>query len=120
MSLKTLPSSIRKKERYIIFKIESEQEYSLGEVVDAIWKELLSFLGERTVAAANPWVMGDLFSTNNQVGGIRVHKGHVEDVRTALALIDHIDREDVCIHILGVSGTIQSARDKYLGALEDE
>lgn len=119
MSLKTLPSSIRKKERYIIFKIEAEEQYSLGEVVDAVWQELLSFLGERTVAAANPWVMGDLFSTNNQIGGIRVHKDHVEDVRTSLALIDQIDRSKVCIHVLGVSGTIQSARDKYLGALED-
>lgn len=119
MSLKTLPSSIRKKERYIIFKIESDETYSLGEVVDGIWQELLSFLGERTVAEANPWVMGDLFSTNNQIGGIRVHKDHVEDVRTALALIDQIDRSKACIHVLGVSGTIQSARDKYLGALED-
>lgn len=119
MGLKTLPSSLREKERYILFRIESTETFSLGDVVDQLWKDMVSYLGEKTVAAVNPWVMGDLFSKRQQVGGIRVNKDHVEDVRTAIALVDHINGEDVCIHVIGVSGTMQSARDKYLDSIQD-
>lgn len=119
MGLKTLPSSLREKERYILFRIEADEQFSLSDVVDQVWKEMVSFLGEQQVAAVNPWVLGDLFSKKEQVGGIRVNKDYVEEVRTALALMDHIDQNPVCVHVLGVSGTMQSARDKYLGSLQD-
>jgi ribonuclease P/MRP protein subunit POP5 len=118
MGLKTLPSSLRQKERYIIFAIEAEQDYSLGGVVDVIWKEMISFLGEKEVAQMNPWIMGDLFSRKKQIGGIRVNKDYVEEARTALALLDRIDDAKICIHVIGVAGTIQSARDKYLEAVQ--
>jgi len=119
MGLKTLPSSLRSKERYILFRIEAADEFSLNDVVEQVWKEMVSFLGEQQVAAVNPWVLGDLFSRKEQVGGIRVNKDYVEEVRTSLALMDHINGTPVCVHVLGVSGTMQSARDKYLGSLQD-
>jgi ribonuclease P/MRP protein subunit POP5 len=116
--LTTLPSSLRRKQRYILFRIEGDNDFGLGQVVDAMWKELISFLGEQQVAKIDPWIMGDLFSQDKQVGGIRVNKDYVEEARTAIALIDHIEKNPVCIHVLGVSGTIESARDKYLQALD--
>ncbi|MDY6777860.1 MAG: Rpp14/Pop5 family protein [Candidatus Nanohaloarchaea archaeon] len=116
--LKSLPSSLRDKERYIIFSIEADRAFDLGDVVDAVWKGLLDFLGEKEVAKANPWIMGDLFSRKKQVGGIRVTKDYVSDCRTAIALIDQISGKNVCLHVLGVSGTLKSARDKYLQALD--
>jgi ribonuclease P/MRP protein subunit POP5 len=118
MGLKTLPPTMREKERYIIFSIESDESFDLGDTVKAIWSEFISFLGENEVAKVNPWIMGDLFSQDKQVGGIRVNKDYVSECRTALALIDSINGTRVCIHVIGVSGTIQSARDKYLAALE--
>lgn len=116
--LTTLPSSLRRKQRYILFRIEGDNDFGLGQVVDSMWKELISFLGEQQVAKIDPWIMGDLFSQDKQVGGIRVDKDYVEEARTAIALIDRIENTPVCIHVLGVSGTIESARDKYLQALD--
>ncbi|MDY6770450.1 MAG: Rpp14/Pop5 family protein [Candidatus Nanohaloarchaea archaeon] len=116
--LQTIPAALRRKERYILFKIEGDHDFGLGDVVDAMWKELISFLGEQQVSKIDPWIMGDLFSQDKQVGGIRVNKDYVEEARTAIALIDRIGDTNICIHVLGVSGTIESARDKYLQALD--
>ncbi len=114
MSLKTVPPTMRKKQRYLIFKIESEKKFGIGEVVESIWEELLGFLGESGVSEADPWIMKDLFYRDKQVAGIKTDKDHVEEIRTALALIDEIDGENVCIYVKGVSGTMKAAKKKFI------
>ncbi|MCJ7450311.1 MAG: hypothetical protein MUP58_01070 [Candidatus Nanohaloarchaeota archaeon QJJ-9] len=118
MSLKPLPSSLRGKERYLIFKIESDTKFGLGEVVKAVWRSFINFLGEQTVSGVNPWIMGDLFNRDKQVGAVRVSKDYVEDARAALALTRQVNNHDVCFHVLGVTGTIESARSKYIRAID--
>ena len=114
MSLKSLPPTIRKKQRYIVFKIESDNVFSIGDVVDSLWNDLLDFLGEAGISEADPWIMKDLFYEDKQIAGIRTDKDNVEDIRTALALINEIKGEKVCIFVKGVSGTLESAREKFV------
>lgn len=106
--------SLREKRRYVVFEIVSERDFDLGEVVEAVWEGLISYMGERGVGLANPWIMKDLFYPEKQVGGIRIEKNSVQDVRTALALVDRIDGEKVCLYMRGVSGSIKKAREKFL------
>ena len=114
MGLKQLPPAVRRKQRYLIFGIHSEHDFSMGEVVKAVWKELYSFLGEKGVSDADPWIMKSLFEREKQVGGIKTGREHIHDIRSALTLISEIDGKKVCINTLGVSGTMQSAREKFM------
>ncbi len=112
--LQTLPSSLREKQRYILFEILSDEQHDLGSFVNAAWDTMLNLLGEQGVAHAQPWIMKDLYDREQQKGGIRVHKDHVEQVRAALVLISEIGRTPVTVHVLGVTGTIDSAEKNYL------
>ena len=114
MGLKQLPPAIRRKQRYIIFQIHSEKEFEIGKVVNAVWDGLYRFLGEKGVSEADPWIMKSLFDRKKQVGGIKTGRDHVSDIRTALTLIESIDSEKVCINSIGVSGTMESAREKFI------
>ncbi len=112
--LQTLPSSLREKQRYIVFELLSDETHDLGAVVDAVWETTLNLLGEHGVAEAEPWVLKDLFDVEQQQGAIRVHKDHVPVVRASLALITRINGTDTTVHVLGVTGTMDSAERKYL------
>lgn len=113
-TLQTLPSSLREKQRYIIFELLSEEQHELGAVVGAVWDTTLDLLGEKGAAEAQPWVLKDMFDEDAQKGGIRVHKDMVEEVRAALALITKINGTSTTVHVLGVTGTMDSAERKYL------
>lgn len=111
--LQTLPSSMREKQRYIIVEILADGDRSLGQFVDAVWEESLALLGERGVAEADPWIIKDLFDRDRQRAGIRVRKDEVEEMRAALALVTKVGGVEATVHVLGVTGTMDSARNKY-------
>lgn len=112
--LQRLPPSLREKHRYIIFELLSDTEHDLGAFVDTAWDAMLDLLGEAGTAEANPWILKDLFNEETQRGGLRVNKDSVESVRSALALITAINGVETTVHVLGVTGTIDSAERKYL------
>lgn len=114
--LQTLPSSLREKKRYILFEIFSDERHELGPVVGAVWDAVLDLLGEHGAAEADMWILKDLFDVEEQKGGIQVNKDAVEEVRAALALITEIGRTDATVHVLGVTGTMDSAREKYFSS----
>lgn len=111
--LQPLPKSLREKKRYIVFEVLCERDREMGQVVDAVWDALLDFLGQEGVARASPWIMGDMFDREKQRGSVKVNKDEVEEVRAALALVQDIGGEEAALHVLGVTGTMASAREKY-------
>ncbi len=111
--LQALPKSLREKHRYIVFDVICDRDRELGQVVDAAWDAVLDFLGQDGAAAAEPWVLEDLFDAEQQRGAVKVKKGEVEEVRAALALVQEIGGEDAALQVLGVTGTMDSAREKY-------
>ncbi|MDY6769823.1 MAG: Rpp14/Pop5 family protein [Candidatus Nanohaloarchaea archaeon] len=112
--LQSLPKSLREKQRYIVFDIHCDRDRELGQVVDAVWDSILDLLGQEGASRADPWVMDDLFDPEQQRGGIRVKKDAVEEVRAALALVQEVGGETAALQVLGVTGTMDSARTKYL------
>ena len=112
---KTLPPSLRLKGRYIIFEIVSEQPVQYQDFVDAIWSSITNFLGELSGADAQLRVLRNLYDAKSQRGVIRCRHDMIEHVRTSLSMITMIGESRCVVKIDGVTGTIKSARNKYLG-----
>ncbi|MBI4017961.1 MAG: ribonuclease P protein component 2 [Candidatus Aenigmarchaeota archaeon] len=111
---KTLPPTLRDKKRYLAFEIISERPVTFENVIDAFWNSLLSLHGELGTARTNVWFVKDAWDAARQRGLVRCDHVHVDDVRVALALINSVDGVRVVPHSLGVSGTMEGARKKFL------
>jgi len=103
-----LPPSIRENQRYLRFKIHSEKEAEIGEVVDAIWDSAISFLGSKEASRANLWIIGNRFDRERQEGVLRVNSSMEDDFRVALTLLESIGSENAFVEVTDVSGTIDS------------
>lgn len=114
MKIKTLPPTLREPKRYMFFEcIGADSNVPFEHVVEPVWEQLLSLLGEDEVARMDCWVMKNLYDAETGTGCIRVHNDFTEQLRTALALVMEIEEADG-IRVLGVSGTIQAGAKKYL------
>ena len=109
-----LPPSMRPPKRYIVFEVVSEQAIVYGELVNTIWTTAMEFLGELGTAEANIWFVHNTYDDKNQTGMIKCRHDIVEKMRTVLSLISVVGETKCVIKILGVTGTIKSARTKYL------
>lgn len=111
---KMLPPSLRSHKRYIIFEIISETSIAYSDLVNAIWNSMLNFLGENESSEAKVWLIQNLYDEKNQKGVIKCRHDYVEHMRATLSLISMVGESKVIIKILGVTGTIKSAKNKYL------
>ncbi len=112
---KLLPPSMREKERYIVFEVISEGNFSYDELSRSIWFTALTFLGELGVSSCGIKLIRNLWDERSKRGVIRCFHNKIEEVRAALTMIRKIGNANVLIHVLGVTGTIKSARRKFLG-----
>ncbi|MFB6217276.1 MAG: Rpp14/Pop5 family protein [Candidatus Aenigmatarchaeota archaeon] len=110
----TLPSSMRKKKRYIAFRIISENELEFSDIVNAFWHSLLDVFGEVQTSSINFWLVKDAWNKEKQSGLIKCNHRHVSKIRLALALLTRIGDEEVSVKTIGVSGTLKSAKKKYM------
>jgi len=111
---KLLPPSMRSHKRYIVFEIVSEKQAEYNDFVSAFWSSILNFLGEQGTSEANIWIIKNLYEVKQQRGVIKCRHDYVEYIRTALMLIQIIGETKAVVHVLGVTGTIKSAKNKYL------
>jgi len=111
---KILPPSLRSQKRYIVFEVISEQPVVYGDIVNAVWGSMLSFLGELGSSSAKVWFIHNIYDDKSQRGVIKCSHDSVEHVRSALSLIQIVGETKSIVKIVGVTGTIKSARAKYL------
>lgn len=114
MEPKMLPPSMRPPKRYIVYEIISEQPISYSELVNTIWTASMEFLGELGTSEANIWFVHNTYDSKQQAGMIKCRQDSVEKVRAMLSLITVVSESKCVIKILGVTGTIKSAKTKYL------
>ena len=112
---KLLPPSMRSHKRYIVFEIISEKPVEYKDFSSAVWSSLMNFLGEQGTAEARIWLIKNLYEEKNQRGVIKCKHDFVEQLRTALVLINIVGETKAIVRVLGVTGTIKSAKSKYLG-----
>ena len=104
---------MRPPKRYMVFQVISEQPIIYTELVNTIWTTLVEFLGEMGGVEANIWFVHNTYDSKNQTGMIKCNHDNVERIRVALSLISIVSEAKCLIKILGVTGTIKSAKTKY-------
>ncbi len=117
---KTLPSSCREKKRYLIFRVISDQKIEFEELIKAIFSNTINLFGSLRFGKTNFRFLQELYDTKQQIFVLKCLPKDVELVRLSLALIHEIHGKKVCIMSLGVTGTIKSARNKYLTSIESD
>jgi len=120
-NLKSLPPALRKKKRYVAFKIvldrsnssnpSKSSENACSDIAQNLWHELwqnvLSLYGEWY---GNVGLRIEYFDEKSMEGIIRCSRDKVEFVIAALTLVTNLGNERVAVKTLGVSGTIKGCR----------
>lgn len=112
--LKTLKPMIVGKKRYLSFEIISESPVEFSDFVNVFWNSVMSFIGELGAAKASIWIVKDLWDQKQQKGVIKCSHRFVEKIRLVLSLTGRIGDQRVIVNVLGISGTMNSAKAKIM------
>ncbi|MBW3020831.1 hypothetical protein KY334_06030 [Candidatus Woesearchaeota archaeon] len=96
---------MREKKRYIVFEVTGNKDQKV--ISDSINTSLNKFLGILGMSKVNPVIMEDKFKDNK--GIIRFNHKFKDEVIVALGLV-----KDFKIKILGVSGILKKAEEKFM------
>ncbi|HDD35930.1 MAG TPA: ribonuclease P [Archaeoglobus veneficus] len=108
--MKGLPPALRRRKRYIAFRIIAKRKFEQKEVVDALMDSLIKTFGELGSANTGVWI--EYF--DGERGIVRCYNDAIDKVKVALTLINRIGDVRVIPLTLGVSGTIKRCKKKYL------
>ncbi|MFH1432697.1 MAG: Rpp14/Pop5 family protein [archaeon] len=117
MRLNPLPPTLRDNQRYIVFEIISKEDIAFENLVNAVWNTSLQLFGDVGTSKFKMWVPSTFFDKSRKKGIVRTTHNSVEEVRAVLASIRQIEGVNVIMYVLGVTGTIKSARTKFLGLM---
>ena len=106
-----LLSSLKEKRRYLVFEILTESKLTFQEVQEAILKEATTFLGMLGVAKAGITFLEDW---KHNKGIIRVANKYLDHLQSVFVFIREINKKDVIITSVGISGTLHKARNKFV------
>ena len=85
--VKALPPTLKESKRYLVYKMINENSFNFKDVKSAIDDSCLRFLGELNYSKAG---IMHLEKFNNNIGILRISSKYVNEVKTALALINNI------------------------------
>ena len=112
---KILPSSLRENKRYIVGKIISDDKITYEQFSTEVKRIFIEVLGEYDYSMARVWIIKNLYDYENRRFIIQCNHKYTEKIRFSLALIKMIEESNVIISVLGVTGTIKSAKLKFGG-----
>ncbi len=107
--MKTLPT-LRDKKRYIAFEIASGQTINRQQLFNEILTSFGSLFGD--VGCSETALQ--LLSFDGKYGIIRCAREKTRETRAALACINSIRGFRVSILVMGISGTIKGATEKFI------
>ena len=108
--LKSLLPTLRERKRYVVFQILSDKKLESKDVQNALDQAVMKYGGIKLIAKAGMHFFKDRFADNK--GIIRVAHTAVDEVKSAMMLITHINNVEVAFRSLGVSGMIKKAEVK--------
>jgi ribonuclease P/MRP protein subunit POP5 len=108
--LKMVVPTLREKDRYIAFKVISEETIMYSDLESAIWDTMMDFFGEYGTSKTSMWIVKNLYDEQNQIGVVKCNNKSVQDVITGLGLISRLGDTRVTVKILSVSGTIRGLK----------
>ncbi|MBU4266488.1 MAG: hypothetical protein L6243_04090 [Candidatus Altiarchaeales archaeon] len=110
--LKPIPPTQRERNRYLAFEAISDSPLKRDEIIRAIQNSCLNFLGELGTSKTGLWLMD--WDAKTKKGILKVTHKTVDEVRASMALVKEINRQSCIIRVLGVSGTVKKAREKFI------
>jgi len=114
--VKPILPSLREKKRYLVFEIISKDRISSFKAVNqAIWSSLGSIVGDLGMAEMGIWVLPDKYNPANQTGVIRVSHKHVDTLKACLTFVGKVDKKDVIVRSLNVSGMLSKTKQYLAG-----
>jgi len=105
--MKILPSTQRKKHRYVRFQMLSDEPIEYSDLDAAVWNTALDFYGEKGVSGMDLWLVKNLYDSSKQIGILRCGHAAVPAVLACLGLLARLGDVRVAVKILKVSGTIR-------------
>ncbi|MCD5409665.1 MAG: RNase P [Methanocellales archaeon] len=108
--MKMLPSSLRERKRYLAFEAASTDEVSRRELTNELWANARSLLGDVGTSQCDLC----LLDFDGRFGILRCAHDKTATARAVLATIDRVGKIRVGIAVIGTSGTIKSATEKFI------
>jgi len=110
--LKPIPPTQRERNRYLAFEAISDSSFKRDEIIRAVQKSCLNFLGELGTSKTGLWLMD--WDSGKKKGILKVTHKTVDEARASMALVKEINRKPCILKVLGVSGTVKGAREKFI------
>lgn len=107
--MKPYPPTMKEKERYIVFDVNSDASFARSQVSKALWDAVFDSIGKKGAEETSFWVMD--FDEDKQKGILRANSKSVDKIRACVALLDNIENNKTIIIIKRVTGTIKKAKD---------
>ena len=106
-NMKPLLPSMREKKRYVVFETITD-EFSLKKAEKSIIENSLKLLGEFGISKSGLMLLSDSWEKNK--GIIKINPKYVDELKVSLGLM----KGDIIINVLGVSGTLKKAKQKFM------
>ena len=114
--MKILPPTLRDKKRYLAFELICEHDVTVNR--EELLREMFSCVGSLIGDVGSSECGIRVLTFEDSKGIIRCAHTKTEQTRAAVATITHIGGKRVVVHILGISGTVAGATEKYLEGIE--
>lgn len=108
--MKRLLPSLRAKKRYLAFELVSEGQVSRSDLVKEVMSSASSLLGDVTASKCDIRVLG----FEDCKGIIQCSHTKVKETRASLATLTRVGGKRATLHVLGTSGTVKKATEKFL------
>ena len=100
----------RAKRRYLLLQVDSEASPTGRELLDAVWAAVTKLYGE--VGASQAGLSLIDYDEERKTAVLRVWLAAMQQVRASIASITRLVGKDAAVHVLAVSGTLKSLREK--------
>jgi RNase P/RNase MRP subunit POP5 len=97
--------------RYLALKIEGVQEIDEKELKNTVWNAVLRLFGEYGASKMGLFFIS--YDSTKKYAVLRCTNTALNMVRASLASITEINLKPSAIHVLGISGTLKSLREKF-------
>ena len=106
----------RENQRYLVYDILSEQPLPLATMITTIQAAVKDYFGIQGLAKANIHFM----TQEKNRGIIQTNAKNVNELRTALAFVKHINQQNVMIKTINVSGIYKKSETAMKNILTKE
>jgi ribonuclease P/MRP protein subunit POP5 len=107
VKLKMSSPTLRERERYVYFRVLSQEPIEYSDLEAAIWKSFVEFYGESGVSKMSVWLVKNLWQQSDQSGVIRCNNSSVPEVVAGLGLVPRLGESRIIVKIEKISGTIK-------------